>query len=522
MADEPDNLPSPEEGSLGMPEKIKPLEPDVPSKFVGPPPLPPTAGRAKPITPPSLPGIPPRKPKKRPILAFLIPGFVGLLLVALLAYVIIALGNRNQAKRQAAAQPVTLTMWGLFDDPAAIKPITNAYTKAHPLVTINYIHKDAATYEFEVTNALAEGRGPDIWQIRNDWLWRHFDKLAPAPAGVKDGYLATYPPIAAIDLTWPRPRLDPATFTVDESTFGPDRKVYAVPWSIDTLALYSNPDLLAGAGISSPPATWDDVITASKALRQVSGSNVSRAGIALGTSNNLDRPEDILTTLMLQNGAVLVDENGQNAVFNQGVRTDAGEVYPAGSNALDFFTSFALPTRDTYTWNSALPGSVQAFANSQTAMMIGYSYNIDALRQFNPGLNYTTSSLPQVRGAAHPMTSALYWANGVNKFGAHPAEAWDFLAYAGGKEPMQSYWQATGRPPARSDLIKETAETPKLGAFIKQIPAAIGYYKGKNPAKMDEAIRGAVDAVVNKGQPLQISIDEAAKTATKWLLKEAE
>ena len=491
----------------------------MPSKFVSPPPLPPSGSPAKAAVLPPLPG---KKPKKGGLATYLISGAVGLLLVALLAYVIIALGNRQKTTEQAAARPVTLTMWGLFDDQSAIKPITDAYTKAHPLVTINYVHKDASTYEFEVTNALAEGRGPDIWQIRNDWLWRHIDKLAPAPQGVKDSYLATFPPIAALDLAWPRPRLDPATFTVDQSTFGADRKVYAVPWSIDTLSLYSNSDLLAKAGIGSPPATWDDVITASKSLRQVSGNTVARAGIALGASGNLDRPEDILSTLMLQNGAILVDENGGNAVFNQGVRTDAGEVYPAGSNALDFFTSFALPSRDTYTWNSTMPASVQAFANSRTAMMIGYSYNIEALKQLNPGLNYTTSSLPQVRGAAHPLTGALYWANAVNKFAPHPAEAWDFLAYSTGKEPMRAYWQATNHPPARSDLIKETGETPKLSPFIKQIPSAIGYYKGKNPAKLDEVMRSAADAVVNKGQPLQISIDEAAKTATKWLLKEAE
>ena len=118
--------------------------------------------------------------------------------------------------------PVELAFWGVFDDPSVYNDVFNLYRKRFPNVTINYYLKNAETYEKDLVNALAAGKGPDVFMIHGSWLPKHYEKLA----SVTEQQL----PIADFRNFFPQ---------VVEQDFAPDGKIYALPLSIDTMALFT-------------------------------------------------------------------------------------------------------------------------------------------------------------------------------------------------------------------------------------------------------------------------------------------
>ena len=58
--------------------------------------------------------------------------------------------------------------------------------KMYPNVTIVYTKKDETTYQQDLLNALASGKGPDIFAISNSWLPEYIDKIVPAATSTID------------------------------------------------------------------------------------------------------------------------------------------------------------------------------------------------------------------------------------------------------------------------------------------------------------------------------------------------
>ncbi|MDP3740903.1 MAG: extracellular solute-binding protein, partial [bacterium] len=246
-------------------------------------------------------------------------GYIKIISLALAVMFTAQACNRQQVPR------VELTWWKPFAELNEIQPILEEFRKAYPNVQINFVGKNVDTYEDELIDALASGTGPDIFSIHNDWLPKHKDKMAPAPAktlGLRE-YLESFVEVVSSDLT-------------------SEDQIYAVPLSVDVLALYYNKDILAGSGIVRPPATWEELVNMTpKLTRQDKFGNFERSAIALGTSDNINRAPDILGLLMLQNGVVLYSPDRKFATFDQTLRDEAGNQYNPAETALEFYTQFA-------------------------------------------------------------------------------------------------------------------------------------------------------------------------------------
>ncbi|MBU4245531.1 MAG: extracellular solute-binding protein, partial [Nanoarchaeota archaeon] len=137
-------------------------------------------------------------------------------------------------------------------------------------IEIQYIQKGISgnqQYEKEFNEALIQGNGPDIITLNNTWLPRYKNKIYPLDGGAKTAQ------------EYQRKFVD-----VVSSDFLEGNKIYAMPLSLDTLALYYNIDILNSAGIFDPPRTWDEFNEAVRKLtvRDEKG-NIKRAGAAIGT-----------------------------------------------------------------------------------------------------------------------------------------------------------------------------------------------------------------------------------------------
>ena len=156
------------------------------------------------------------------------------------------------AQTTVKSAPVTLTVWGTFETTAQMQPLIAAYEKANPSATVVYSLKDYSTYEQDLLQAFASGTGPDVYEIHNDWLPKYQQYLSPAPSAVMT--------IQQLDTNF--------VDVVHDDFVGSDGNIYALPVSIDDIALYYNKDILGGAGIAQPPQTWDELLADSKKVTQ--------------------------------------------------------------------------------------------------------------------------------------------------------------------------------------------------------------------------------------------------------------
>lgn len=265
--------------------------------------------------------------------------------------------------RPRPPEEVTLVVWG-FEDEDLWREIANRYREELEYVTISYQQKSPESYEAELLNALASGKGPDIFALKNTEISGHRDKISPLPQNalsyrVRD-FKNSFFDAAALDLV-----------TQEGDIIG-------LPLAVDTLALFYNRDFFNSANVASPPRTWSELVDAVGRLTLYNEAGIiTRSGAAIGTAANVEYAVDILAGLMMQSGVDLVDRETRVSKL-AGDGFGAGAEGPAGS-ALNFYTSFADSVRRSYTWSSFFPNSLSAFAQGRTAMAFGYAVDVPSV-----------------------------------------------------------------------------------------------------------------------------------------------
>src|SRR5680860_10645 len=413
---------------------------------------------------------------------------------------------KNQAT-VAATEPITLTYWRVYDGQDAFDKIIENYQILHPFIHIEYRKLRYEEYENELLNALAEDRGPDIFSIHNTWVRKYQSKIAPMPESITIAYMVTQGTIkteivpelrTSRSLTLKEIR-DNFVDVVGKDVVLSDNKVYGLPLSVDTLAMFYNKDLLNNAGISEAPKYWNREFlqTIKKLTKQDAKKGLIQSGIAMGGSANIERFSDILAVLMMQNGATIINDDNQ-VVFNvvPDFARDTG--YNPGLEALRFYTDFANPTKESYSWNSDLENSLNMFINGNLAIMFGYSYHIPLIKAGAPKLNFSVAKFPQIEG--NPPTNinfANYWIETVSKKSKHSVEAWDFIQFITKEEQAKNYLEVTKKPTALRSLISTQKTDNEISVFVDQILTAKSWYRGANVQAAANAIKEMIDAVVN-------------------------
>ncbi len=424
-------------------------------------------------------------------------------------------------KTQNAMQPITITYWRVFDGPDAFQEVIDKYTAIHPFITIEYRKLRYDEYEEELINALAEDRGPDIFSIHNTWVRKYQSKLVSMPAeitmvfpvtkgSIKPEIVSELRTIRSLTLKDLR---DNFVDTVSHDVVI-DNQIYGLPLSVDTLAMYYNRDLFNNAGISQAPKYWNkDFLQNIKQLtKQDPRKGLVQAGVALGGSSNIERFSDILSVLMMQNGAIMMDDS-QQVLFNT-IPPFAQETnYNPGLDALRFYTDFANPIKESYSWNNDLPNSLEMFIGGNLAIMFGYAYHLPIIKAQAPKLNYSIAKIPQIEGTPPTNSNfANYWVEVVSKKSKHSSEAWDFIQFITKAENVTSYLNKAKKPTALRALIaSQKEENDEIDVFIDQVLTAKSWYLGKNPEAAEDALKEIVDMVnQNSGERLQDIINTGA------------
>lgn len=430
---------------------------------------------------------------------------------------------------QEAIKPVVLNYWRVWDDSDAFEKIIEEYKKLHPFVTINYKKLRYNEYEKELINALAEDRGPDIFSLPNTWIRKYQSKITPMPASITMAYPVTKGTIKKevvnemrttksitlkeiknnfVDTVYD----DSVIKITDEKTNKTEERVFGLPLYLDTLAMFYNKDLFNNAGIAQPPLFWNvefqqDV---KKMTKQDAKGQIIQSGVALGGSNNIDRYSDILSILMMQSGATMMDDNGQIA-FNKIPETFQQQHYSPGIEALRFYADFANPAKEVYSWNKDLNNSITMFAQGKLAMLFGYSYQLPQIHSLAPKLNLGIAKLPQIEGNAQNINFANYWMETVSSKSKNTDIAWDFIQFATRAEQAKLYLDITKRPTALRSLISGQLDDINTSIFAEQILTAKSWYRGMDANAMETIVSEMIDSLVTDKDKIENIINLGAQ-----------
>ncbi|MBI3485585.1 extracellular solute-binding protein [Candidatus Daviesbacteria bacterium] len=382
------------------------------------------------------------------------------------------------------AEPVTLKLWGLWEDDSLVRPAIDGYTKLHPNVKIEYNHQNSPNYRTRVQTQIEDSKGPDIFMIHNSWL----------PMFLKNSNLASLPTTVMTSQEY-----NQTFYPIAFASFAKNNTIYALPLEVDGLALYYNEDLINQAGVAIPK-NWDEFVDAAvKLTKKDDKGNILVAGAAMGAVSNVDHFSDIIGLLFYQ-------------------QPDADLEHPnnlAGADVIKFYTNFILdPSKKV--WSLAMEGSTQAFYEGKLAFYFAPSWRAHDLRVANPQLHFKTAPVPQLPKAntANYSGWGTFWGFAVSSKSSHQDQAWDFLKFLTSKDSEKLlYSEASkirlfGQPYSRIDLQSELLNDPIVGSFVSQAPIYKNWYLSSRTFDQglnDEMItyfENAINATLQGANPL--------------------
>ncbi len=118
------------------------------------------------------------------------------------------------------------------------------------------------------------------------------------------------------------PTLDDDFFTGSLQDVNWEGDFYGIPWRVDIRPILYRTDLFEEAGITEAPKTWDDLVTASKALtKRDDNGNVERWGFAFGPNNS---GQALVPYYWQAGGDFMTADGGSATINNDAMRTALG------------------------------------------------------------------------------------------------------------------------------------------------------------------------------------------------------
>lgn len=425
--------------------------------------------------------------KKSSTFQIVVLGIFGTLAVA--GVLVFALA----VSQNTAAQIGSVTVWGTLDQGAWSTVLRQIGEENPALSQVTYVQKDPATYEKELTTALAAGEGPDLFLMRGDAVMRDIGKAFPIPYDVisQDQYQQLF-----IDAT---------------NVYLTPEGIIAMPILVDPLVLYWNRDMLADAGYAAPPALWLDVSpVVRKTTRRDDAGTILKSGIAFGEYRNVNDAKDIVALLILQAGGLLTARDSQGNLIPALSSRVAG-ASKAGESALAFYTQFANPARDDYSWNRSLPDAQDAFAAGDVALYVGFASERAVIARKNPNLSFAAAPMPQLSKDMNALTTARTYALATARTGARPTTAASVAYTLSGAAPSAALSAALGIPSALRVLLSVSATSTNYMVNNQAIIART--WIDPEPSETSDIFRAMIEDTVSGA----VTASEAVQRADQQL-----
>lgn len=399
-----------------------------------------------------------------------------------------------QGFSSGAAKVGAVSIWGTL--PAAdMKSALSSFAEGHQeYANVSYTERPQETFDADLAEAIASGRGPDLIIISQEDLLAAKSKLSVIPSSTlserdfRDNFL----PIHEL-------------YLVQGGTYG-------IPFLVDPLMLYYNRPILASSGAARPPASWEAVTgLATTVNRQTDTQTVIQSLIALGTYENVENARAILSLLFLQAGYDITEptNTGYRATLTDALNDSYG-ASPAES-ALNFYTEFANPSKTVYSWNRSLPESRQAFIAGDLALYLGFASERKDLARANPNLDFDMAAAPAPSLSQTRVTYGKAYAFALPRASKNPEGAVRAALTLSGKEGAPLFARSLGVAPALRSALAANKNDLFEPVFYPEALIARGWLS-PGPGETDRIFGTMVNNVLSGREAVSNAITTAAQS----------
>lgn len=390
------------------------------------------------------------------------------------------------ARSRTSGRPITLEVW-LTDWEQTTQALFNeqlvpAFEAANPDIAVNVQYLDWRVFTEKLIAAHAGGVLPDIFQAGAEYV---------APLATKgmaldiDTYIQSWGQRDDFyESTW--------------NTVSYRGKTYGVPVLSAPQTLMYRKDMLQSAGISTPPATWED-------LQQDAIKATRRDGDKFAISGFNARPIwQQYVWFLFQNGGDVFSADGQVTVNS-----------PEAVEALEYFSRLFNQDRVASKSTIAAPtANVGAMAANLVAMQLGNQLTVRDFRQNNPAQAGNLVVANPVGKKQQVTTNWTDWL-AIARASKNPDAAWKFVQSIADRENLLKYNETMYFIPPRKSLRDSGyMADPQLQQFVT-IMETYGRTINTNPAALEvyqTIMQNAVDDAVYQKKTAKQALDDAARS----------
>lgn len=394
---------------------------------------------------------------------------IGIFAVLALAIILFIVVIPNLGKED---EKVTLSYWGVLEDSKVMQPVIAEFETANPGITVQYQKQDVKDYRERLATRISQGTGPDIFSFQNTWYPVFSQTLLPLPTETisKDYFNKSFYPVAKKDLIV-------------------NGGIYGIPLGMDTLSLFVNTEIFSQGGANTPK-NWDDFVNVARSLTvKDQTGKIKTSGVAMGTFDNVNHAQDIISLLFIQDGVNL---------DNLSSSTDRV------ADALRFYAAFAQG--EASVWDATLDPSALAFSKGNLAMYFGYYWDYFAIKSQNPTLAFRIDPVPQLNFQSQTVSS--YWAEGVSAKSKNQKAALLFMKFLASRETAEKLYQGQasartyGQPPAIVGLADKLQNSPVSATVLQARNATSSYFAGEGLDKdLTAYLSSAINSVLSGTAP---------------------
>lgn len=386
-------------------------------------------------------------------------------------------GSSNKKSSSSSNQKVTLKLGMWSSSPAEKKLVDKqiaAFEKQNPNITVKE-QVITGNYLQALQPMLASKTAPDIFYVDSSY----------APTLESSGVLAS------LDSYIKKDNVDTSDFSAANlKAFQWKGTTYGLPKDFNTLALEYNPALLKKAGISSPPKTWDELVTDAGKLKA--------KGI-----KPLSMPIDVARYYPF-----IKDFGGSyyDASSNKVTITDS-----ANKAGLKFFIdnmknkNFLTPKDLGGDW-AGVP-----FSQGKVAMALEGAWLIPFMKDSAPKMKYGIADMPSENGNTANMTYTVSYS--MAKSTQHPEQAAKLLFFMTGKKAEKMTAQSGLAIPTRNSQQSAFLNgNPDYKAFVDGVKGAVPYQFGTYGQNFVDAVNKATEQGVLQGLAPSKVLSQAQQT----------
>lgn len=401
----------------------------------------------------------------RPFQVALFFGFGLLFIGALILLNSVTIGGSDEVRIGE------VEIWGTLDTQVFSSQIGMLRSNDDRFSDVTYRQFDEQSFDSELVNAIAEGRQPDAVVLSSEKLVLHRRKLLPIQYDIitertfKDSYIDIFDIFARPD------------------------GIYALPLAADPLVMYWNRDLFAQNGFANPPRSWEEVVnnTVPTIVRRNTDRTITTSPIALGHYENVLHSYDILSTLLLQSGSRMIEEeNGEYKVSLNSSYDESGNVL---TSSLEFFTRFGDSGDSLYSWSRTKSDDRSEFLASRLAIYLGRGSEYESLRRQNPNLNFDVAPVPQSSNTQIPRVYAESYGFAILRTADNQNGAFTILNVLSNEQNSKQIADTLQMAPAHRSVIQAGTSAPALQVVYDTALIARSWL---NPDSTSELFRQSV------------------------------